>query len=411
MRKESLKFNYLNYYKTLKWVELNYSHCVAFNNYSGLYTDGFNVSIHASNYPLIFESPDSIPNDKFLVGILSYDYKNHIEPLHSKHTSSINFPDFGFFEPELSIVFKGEEIEILAVNSSEILEKIKDFVFEEIKNTTHIFLNEHTTKELYINTLNKIKSEIHLGNVYEMNYCILFETSEIHIDPITIFKNLSTNSPTPFLCFVKFDTNFLLCASPERFLKKQDKKLISQPIKGTKSVVENTQQEVFSLQSNLKEQNENVMIVDLVRNDLSKIAKAGTVKVDELFGVYKFGNLYQMISTISAEIDNHVTFKDIVDATFPMGSMTGAPKLKTMELTEKYENFKRNIYAGSVGYIEPNGNFDFNVVIRSIFWNADNCKISFAVGSGITAMSNPEQEYDECLLKAEKILKVLNNLK
>ena len=156
-----------------------------------------------------------------------------------------------------------------------------------------------------------------------------------------------------------------------------------------------------------KDRSENVMVVDLVRNDLSKVCKEGTVRVDELYGIYSFPQVHQMISTVSGELKEEVCFTDILKATFPMGSMTGAPKNKVMHLIEKYEQTKRGIFSGAVGYISPNGDFDFNVVIRSIMYNADTSYLSFQTGSAITFYSDPEKEWEECLLKAEAIKVVL----
>jgi len=201
-----------------------------------------------------------------------------------------------------------------------------------------------------------------------------------------------------------------LSASPERFLKKINNKLISQPIKGTikrgGSKIEDENLK-FALKNDNKELAENIMIVDLVRNDLTRTVLNASVKVEELCEIYSFKQVHQMISTISAEIDNNLALSDIFKNTFPMGSMTGAPKIRAMEIIEKYEKTKRGLYSGAVGYINPKGDFDFNVVIRSIFYNSENNYLSFTVGGAITANSVPENEYNECLLKAKAILEVL----
>ena len=148
------------------------------------------------------------------------------------------------------------------------------------------------------------------------------------------------------------------------------------------------------------------MVVDLVRNDLSKICREGTVQVEELFGIYSFPQVHQMISTITGELQPGLSFADIIKQTFPMGSMTGAPKKKVMELIEQYENTRRGIFSGAVGYIKPGGDFDFNVVIRSILYNQATQYLSYLVGSAITFYSKAAEEYEECLLKAEALKKV-----
>ena len=245
-----------------------------------------------------------------------------------------------------------------------------------------------------------------------MNFCKEFYAENIEIGPIDLYFKLNKKSPTPFSSFVKCDNKYLLSTSPERFIHKKKNKIISQPIKGTiKRGTSELEDERLKKQlyNDPKQYSENVMIVDLVRNDLSKIAKRNSVKVDELCTIYSFPQVHQMISTVSAEIRSNLDFDAIINATFPMGSMTGAPKIKAMQLIEKYEKTKRGLYSGTVGYIDEDGNFDFNVVIRSILYNKENNYLSFIVGGAITSKSEPENEYDECLLKAKAMLEVLTS--
>lgn len=235
-----------------------------------------------------------------------------------------------------------------------------------------------------------------------------FYAENITINPFDIYLKLNQLSPNPFSCFIKNDNQFIICASPERFLKKDKNTIISQPIKGTAKRYNITQDDLDSKEKLLnseKERAENLMIVDLVRNDLAKSAVPGSVKVEELFGIYKFPQVFQMISTISAEVTKNTPLSKLIKDTFPMGSMTGAPKIKSMKLIEKYEKSKRGVFSGAIGSIDSNGNFDFNVVIRSLFYNSKTEKLSFQVGSAITIDSNPEEEYNECLLKAQAIFK------
>jgi para-aminobenzoate synthetase component 1 len=218
-------------------------------------------------------------------------------------------------------------------------------------------------------------------------------------------------SPNPFAAFYRLQDKYLLCASPERFLMKTGNQISSQPIKGTnkRDLLNSLHDDELKkeLAESRKDQSENVMIVDLVRNDLTKICKEASVKVDELFGIYSFPQVHQMISTIRGELKEATPFSQIISATFPMGSMTGAPKHRVMQLIDEYEPSSRGIFSGSVGYINPDGDFDFNVVIRSIMYNATNRCLSYQVGSGITFYSDPEKEWVECMLKAEAIKKVL----
>lgn len=204
----------------------------------------------------------------------------------------------------------------------------------------------------------------------------------------------------------------MLSASPERYLKKDGETIISQPIKGTakrsKNILEDDRLKI-ALSQDTKERSENIMIVDLVRNDLSKTAIKGSVKVEELTKVYTFDQVHQMISTVTSKVEETTHPVDVIKSTFPMGSMTGAPKISAMRIIEDLEASKRGLYSGSVGYFSPTGNFDFNVVIRSILYNKTKKYVSYSVGGAITAKSDPLKEYEECLLKAKAMRTVLEN--
>lgn len=266
----------------------------------------------------------------------------------------------------------------------------------------------------YIQTVNTIQQHISRGDIYETNFCQEFYAENVLIDPLSVYNHLTRISPSPFGCYFKLNDQYILSASPERFLAKRDKQLISQPIKGTaKRSANKAEDEALkqSLKEHPKEQQENVMIVDLVRNDLTRSAKPGTVKVEELFGIYSFEQVHQMISTIVCEKDENLSDAEVIRNTFPMGSMTGAPKVSAMKLMDQYERSKRGVYSGAVGYFAPDGDFDFNVVIRTILYNIGNQYLSFQVGSAITHDADAEKEYEECLLKAKAILEVLGQHK
>lgn len=383
-------------------------HAVILNNFNPLYPlGGFPKKIAVSNADGFFDRANMVLGKEYY-GFVSYDYKNRIEALSSNNPSHIHFPDFFFFEPEILLEFVDKNVIIKASVPDQIFKTIQETAFETTQETA-LRPEALTSRDQYLSDLNKIIDHIKKGNIYEVNYCVSFKAEDVKLSAIGIYQHLIRLSPTPFACFVKHEDQYLICASPERYFKLRGSKLVSQPIKGTRRVTDlaNVEAERKILHESSKERNENVMIVDLVRNDLSKVCKPGTVKVDELFGVYQFSQLFQMISTISGSLEEGLNCLDVLDATFPMGSMTGAPKYMSMQLIEQYENFKRNIYSGTVGYILPNGDADFNVVIRSIFYDASVQKLSFAVGSGITALSQPEQEYAECLLKAENIMRAL----
>lgn len=351
-------------------------------------------------------------------GFVSYDYKNQIESqLNSNNTDHIQFAEKHFFSPELLFEIKDNEVviyyETTIYTAAQVAELFNEIVAIELETSTNqnIKITPRLTKAAYLEKVKALQQHIQLGDIYEVNFCQEFYAEQVQINPINLYLKLNEKSPTPFSCFVKHNDNYLLCASPERFIKKVGDKIISQPIKGTIKRGE-TKAEDEALKEQLKndpkERSENVMIVDLVRNDLSKIAQKASVNVDELCGIYTFPQVHQMISTVSANLKSDIGFEDILNATFPMGSMTGAPKVRAMELIEDYETTKRGLYSGTVGYIDENGDFDFNVVIRSIVYNKKNNYLSYMVGGAITALSNPEKEYEECLLKAKAMLEVLS---
>lgn len=358
-----------------------------------------------------------IKKNSWQFGFVSYDYKNQIEPqLHSNNSDFIQFATKHFFTPELLFEILDNEVSIYFepenYNEDEVNEIVQQISKVELSSRPYVSVNitPRLTKNEYLEKVKALKKHIQLGDIYEVNFCQEFYAENIEVDPIQLYFKLNEKSPTPFSCFVKQDDKYLISASPERFIQKKEKQLISQPIKGTiKRGANNVEDEQLKqqLQKDVKERSENIMIVDLVRNDLAKIAANNSVKVDELCGIYTFPQVHQMISTISAELKEQKDFEAIIKAMFPMGSMTGAPKIRAMELIEEYETSKRGLYSGTVGFIDPFGNFDFNVVIRSILYNSTNHYLSFFVGGAITNLSDPEKEYEECLLKAKAMLEVL----
>lgn len=344
--------------------------------------------------------------ERWLFGHLNYDLKNGLEALSSHHNDHIQFPEIFFFEPSVLISLNESDIKIQADDPGKVFNEINRIVLPGNVNGKKgkILIKSRLQKEEYLSIISKLKQHILRGDCYEINFCQEYFSESENIDPLTTYKKLNDISPNPFSALYKLRDKWLICASPERFLKKEGTKILSQPIKGTSKRIpgddiSDKKSKDELLHSN-KDRSENVMVVDLVRNDLSKVCKEGTVKVDELFGIYSFPQVHQMISTISGELKNNISFSDIIKATFPMGSMTGAPKKKVMELIEQYEKTKRGIFSGAVGYISPDGDFDFNVVIRSIMYNSSSGYLSFQTGSAITFYSDPEKEWEECLLKA-----------
>lgn len=385
----------------------NFDCVLAVDAFTSLKTDYYNAFEDLKQYQ---------QNTKdWLFGYLSYDLKNDIEKLHSNNFDGLNFPDLFFFQPKKLFILKGNQLEIqyLMMCDDEVEE---DFdVIAEIQNETFVTLSgvevkQRISKDLYIQKVNKMLEHIHIGDMYEANFCMEFYAENAIINPLEKFQKLNEISQAPFAVFFKNNTQYLLSASPERYITKVGDKIISQPIKGTSKRFSDPIEDEKSkniLTIDIKERAENIMITDLVRNDLSHTAQKGSVEVEELCGVYSFLQVHQMISTVTSKLDPQYSPVDVLKTTFPMGSMTGAPKISVMEIVENLEETKRGLYSGAIGYFTPEGDFDFNVVIRSILYNQENKYVSFSVGSAITSLSIPEKEYEECLLKAKAMHEVL----
>ena len=355
----------------------------------------------------------SFTQHDWLFGHLGYDLKNETEQLQSDNFDGIGFKDLHFFVPAIVLKLSKNSLTIFCEEDAEQIFSAIQFssgIIEETISPSLIIENRFTQTE-YVNTIQKLQQHILKGDCYEINFCQEFFSTNADVDPFSTYQKLSRLSPNPFAALYKVDDKYCICASPERYLKKRGNRLFSQPIKGTaKRYLADEQTDEISKQQLLnseKEKSENVMVVDLVRNDLSKVCKEGTVQVEELFGIYSFPQVHQMISTISGEVNDNLDWVDMVKATFPMGSMTGAPKKRVMQLIEQYERTKRGLFSGSIGYIDPQGDFDFNVVIRSILYNASDRYLSFQTGSAITFYCDAAKEYEECLLKAAVLKKVL----
>ena len=399
--------NWANRFNIFSFLD-NQAYSIQPQQYECLLAAGSSRHVSSGN---IRDLDEFLANNKsWVFGHLCYELKNSIHHLHSLKHDKIGFPVFYFFVPEVLIQIKGEVLSI----EGEDCEKIYKQIVEEqttFQTSSSIFIQQRLTKEQYVQKIQQLQKHIVRGDCYEINYCQEFFAENAVINPIETFQKLIAVSPNPFSALYKLDDRFLICASPERFIAKTGNRIFSQPMKGTskRNVDDNKQDAELKevLRQSAKEQSENVMVVDMVRNDLTKVCLDGSVKVDELFGVYTYPHVHQMISTISGELKNEAKISDIIEATFPMGSMTGAPKHRVMELIDEYEVSARGIFSGSVGYISPEKNFDFNVVIRSIMYNASNKYLSYQLGSGITFYSDPEKEWEECMLKGEAIKKVL----
>jgi para-aminobenzoate synthetase component 1 len=404
-------------FEDIVWLDSNqylqphssYDSILAVDAFTGIQTDYVNGFQKLKEY-------QSITND-WIFGYLSYDLKNDTEPLSSQNFDGLNFPDLCFFQPKRLFLFREDKLTIRYLNvvSDEVDADLKSIeTFSLQNNSSHkndIQIESRISKKQYINKVSTLLSHIHRGDIYEANFCQEFY-AHAEINSLETYFKLNKISQPPFATFLKTGDKYLLSSSPERYLKKVGLEIMSQPIKGTTRRSEHLEEDAdlkTILESDPKERSENIMIVDLVRNDLSKIAQKGTVNVTELCQIYSFKQVHHMISTVQAKALPTILSVDIIAATFPMGSMTGAPKISAMKIIEALEATKRGLYSGTVGYFTPEGDFDFNVVIRSILYNASKSYVSFSVGSAITSKSTPENEYEECLVKAKAMRSVLEN--
>lgn len=416
---KSSLLNWSQQFYEVVWLDSNehkdahsaYDTVLAVDSLTSLKTDYLNAFDDLKEY-------QALTND-WIFGYLSYDLKNDNERLSSTNHDGLAFSDLFFFQPK-KLIFISENtvtFEYLRMVDDEIASDYKTILdgvkAEEFLNETQpVKIKLRVFKDSYFNKVNKMLHHIQRGDIYEANFCQEFYAEETVINPVKTYQKLNDISKAPFATFLKIGEKYLLSASPERYLKKDGETLISQPIKGTAKRSLNTEEDkklIKNLESDTKERAENIMIVDLVRNDLSKSAIKGSVKVEELCKVYTFEQVHQMISTITAKVDKHKSPVEIIRETFPMGSMTGAPKVSAMKIIEALEETKRGVYSGAVGYFSQENNFDFNVVIRSILYNADNKYVSFSVGSAITAKAVADKEYEECLLKAKAMREVLES--
>jgi para-aminobenzoate synthetase component 1 len=360
-------------------------------------------------------------NSSYLFGFLGYDLKNDLEELSSENKSLVSMPEAYFFVPEIVLQCRKDATIVTFIDENCDAQEWESRIYEAraLQLQQGIVFGAKKQQSLHVNTLGRdlylerfqsIMHHILRGDTYEVNLCIPFSMDEIAIDPLELFLHYNSLTQAPFSVFFRAKEYAIISGSPERFLKKEGTRVFSQPMKGTIQRGKSSTEDLLlhkKLMNDRKEQAENIMIVDLVRNDLSRFAKKGSVKVEELCGVYQFKSVHQLISTVSCEVDVLTHPIDIIKKTFPMGSMTGAPKLSTMQIIEENERFKRGAYSGAFGYFTPNGDFDFNVLIRSFFYNSKEKSISFPVGGAITSLTDGNREFEECQLKAKAMLRAI----
>lgn len=417
---EELKRKLLHWatrFNEVAWLDSNSYHQAHSSYQAILATDAFTSlqTDYLDGFGKLDEYQSSI--EDWLFGYLTYDLKNDVEELSSNNHDGLGFPDLFFFQPKRLFLFTDTTVEIRYLNmiSDEIETDWQEIMGvglspADTATAPPVRIRLRTSKDNYFDEVNRMLAHIERGDIYEANFCQEFYSEGVEIDPVNTFEHLNAISRPPFATYLKNGPFHAMSASPERYLRKSGSEVISQPIKGTAKRFQNEtldSEMIEILKNDPKERSENIMITDLVRNDLSRFAERGSVEVEELCAVYTFEQVHQLISTVRCMVSDTIQPVELLRETFPMGSMTGAPKVSAMKIIEELEDARRGLYSGAIGYFAPNGDFDFNVVIRSILYNSASKYVSFSVGGAITAKSIPEKEYEECLLKAKAMREAL----
>jgi para-aminobenzoate synthetase component 1 len=334
-----------------------------------------------------------------MFGYLGYDLKNTVEDLSSRNRKIGSYPDLYMMAPRI----------VIAVRQGEGMQEIQGTLPASVAASADMKFQigevRHLPEEDYVSMIKDAKKGIREGAYYEINLShpleFLFEG-----DAYGLYQKMKERAPVPFGAYLSIGGRHVCCMSPERFLKKEGDVLTSQPIKGT---VANTGTEdpewIREVLLTEKNKAENLMIVDLVRNDLNRVSQPGSVEVKDLFEIQSFGTVHQMVSTIRSRQHESCDEIDVIKACFPMGSMTGAPKIAAMKEIEQLEMYRRSVYSGAIGYFTPDGDFDLNVVIRTALIEED--RLCYPVGGAITGDSDPADEWEETWVKARALTDVI----
>lgn len=367
-------------------------------------------------YKIDYES--NIPFLGGAMGYFSYDIGRVIEKMPKSAKEDVSIPDsyFLFYDNVIIFDLRNKKTYITALGIKEDSEKsIKD-IEEKIKQGKvefNIVLDKKSefisnfSREEYIDAVKQVKEYIKEGHTYIANLTQRFQC-DYNSNPFDTYISLRSINKAPFSCYLNLEDFQIISSSPERFLKVFNNEVETRPIKGTRprgiNKIEDEKNREELLNSE-KDKSELLMIVDLERNDLSKVCKPFSVKVTELFKLEEYSTVFHLVSTVIGELNNNVSSVKCIRECFPGGSITGAPKIRSMEIIEELEGIRRGIYTGAIGYFDLRGNCDFNIVIRTIL-TKDN-KAYFGVGGGITIESDEEMEYEETLDKAKALMRVL----
>ncbi len=359
------------------------------------------------------------------VGYLAYDLCNYIEKLSKSVVDDINSPDlyFGLYDwviiidhlmnktliatPDINVRDEKQIVDHVCNLIKDAQNNGIDKLCYEQKTFPKVKVESNFKKKDYIDTIEKIREYIKNGDIYQANMTQRFH-GKVSMSSFELYRDLRKISPAPFGAFLNFEDVHILSNSPERFIKVSDNFIQTRPIKGTRPRGKNEEEDLLlknELLNSKKDKAELLMIVDLERNDIGRVSKTGTVKVPELFKLEEYANVHHLVSTVVGEIKKDKDIVDVISSTFPGGSITGAPKIRAMEIIDELEPTARNVYTGSVGYIGFDSNADFNIAIRTIIKKNDD--VFFQVGGGITWDSNPEDEYEETLHKAKSIMNAI----
>jgi len=349
------------------------------------------------------------------VGFLGYDLKNKLENLSTTSPDHLQLPGLLWWKPRWVVTSAAGKMEVWTDDEPELVEEITGVIQTgavpvDNEMPEGINLLQRTGRQSYLDKIRGLKEHIRRGDIYEINFCMEFYAGNVHTDAARLLRKVSAESPMPFSAFINTPEFCVISASPERFLQKSGNTLIAQPMKGTIRRGTSPEEDlrlIRELRGHPKEQSENVMIVDLVRNDFARSASKGSVEVEELFGIHTFPKVHQMVSTVRSQLRPEMSAAEAIGYAFPMGSMTGAPKIRAMQLIDEFEENARGIFSGSIGYMDPCGDMDMNVVIRTLVYNKKTKYLSLSVGSAITIDADPEKEYEECMLKITPMLRAL----
>lgn len=339
------------------------------------------------------------------VGYLGYDMYSTLYPA----ISSMSVDDVGGWDCCLGFYDSTVVFDNLSTKTYEVSVGLDAPRIERLKKRTRArgrrtAPSSNFTKSEYKKAIEKVKGYIRRGDIYQVNLSQRFSTG-LSSEPWHLYKKLRTINPAPFAAYLNFDDTVIVSTSPERFLKVNGRQVETRPMKGTRprgKTPTGDESLKGELMDSEKDRAENLMIVDLERNDLGKVCEFGSVRVSRLWDIEEYPTVFQMVSTVEGRLRKGVTQVDCLRACFPGGSITGAPKVRSMEIIEELEPTKRGIYTGSIGYLSFNGNMDLNIVIRTIVIR--NGKAYFQVGGGIVADSDPDAEYQETLDKAKALM-------